>query len=307
MDDRPTVWTTARFELGESARWVGGRLVFVDILSGRLLEADGRGSGAVRELARLDVPLGAVAPVAGTGDEWIVAAGTGIALFRGGVRLEWLARPEDANPARARMNDGACDLAGRFWAGSMAYDSTPGAGSLYRTDADGTVTRVVDGITVANGPAFDHDGETLYYADTAIGVIYRCRIEPAGGKLLAHEPFVRLPTGEGSPDGMTVDDQHHLWVAVWDGSAVHRYAPDGSLRQVVRLPATRPTSVCLGGPAGDRLFVTTASYGLDPTHAPDGAVLALDVTTTAPPARPYRPAPGTGGPGRRRTEVRPRE
>jgi sugar lactone lactonase YvrE len=288
MYDRPTAWTARRYELGEGARWVEDRLVFVDILSGRLLEAPGDAPGEERQVARLDVPLGAAAPVAGAPGEWIVAAGTGIGLLHAGGTLEWLDRPEDGNPVPARMNDGACDPAGRFWAGSMAYDTTKGAGSLYRTDPDGTVQRVLDQITVANGPAFDPDGDTLYYADTPTGVVYRCTIEPASGDILAREPFVRVPAGEGHPDGMTVDTEHHLWVALWDGGAVHRYAPDGSLQGSVVLPTPRPTSVCLGGPAGRRLFITTAWHGLDPPAAPAGAVFALDVTATAPPAWPYR-------------------
>jgi sugar lactone lactonase YvrE len=290
MSDRPTVLTTQRYQLGEGARWVEDRLVFVDILSGRLLEVGGDAPGDARQVTRLDVPLGAAAPVAGAAGKWIVAAGTGIGLLHGDGTLEWLDRPEDSNPAPARMNDGVCDPAGRFWAGSMAYDATPGAGSLYRADPDGTVRRLLDGITVPNGPAFDPDGDTLYYADSPTGVVYRCAIDPASGDILAREPFVQLPAGEGTPDGMTVDAEHHLWVAVWDGGEVHRYAPDGSRRQVVALPTPRPTSVCLGGPAGGRLFVTTAWYGLDPAAAPAGAVLAVDVAATAPPAAAYRPA-----------------
>ncbi len=179
MSDRPTVLTTQRYQLGEGARWVEDRLVFVDILSGRLLEVGGDAPGDARQVTRLDVPLGAAAPVAGAAGKWIVAAGTGIGLLHGDGTLEWLDRPEDSNPAPARMNDGVCDPAGRFWAGSMAYDATPGAGSLYRADPDGTVRRLLDGITVPNGPAFDPDGDTLYYADSPTGVVYRCAIDPA--------------------------------------------------------------------------------------------------------------------------------
>src|SRR5205823_7114109 len=128
-------------------RRIGDRLMFVDILSGRLFECPAREPGAGRLVAQLDVPLGAVAPIAGRPGSWIAAAGTGVGILDPDGRLRWLDRPEDGGAVPTRMNDGCCDPAGRFWAGSMVYDETPGAGSLYRVDLDGSVTRVVDGLT----------------------------------------------------------------------------------------------------------------------------------------------------------------
>ncbi|WP_442818287.1 SMP-30/gluconolactonase/LRE family protein [Streptomyces sp. NBC_01237] len=158
-----------------------GRLISVDILTGRLLEARGPSPAAVRELLRLDVPLGAVAPVQGRPGHWIAAAGTGIALIAPGGHTEWLARPEDHTPAHTRINDGACDPQGRFWAGSMPYDGTPGAGSLYRTDPDGSVHQVLDGLTIANGPAFTADGRNGWV---------RCQTPRLDGR--GHLPSPRL-------------------------------------------------------------------------------------------------------------------
>jgi sugar lactone lactonase YvrE len=266
---------SGEYELAEGARWLGDHMVFVDILSGRLLRL--AGSHAV-ELARLNVPLGAAAPAAGGG--WIVAAGTGIALLDASGTLNWLDRPE---PATSRMNDGACDPAGRFWAGSMAYNAARGAGSLYRVDPDGSVHRVLDGLTVVNGPAFSANGRLMYVADTAAGVIYRCELD--GGGIAERQPFAEPETG--APDGMTVDNAGRLWVALWDGAAVRCYQPDGSVWTTIALPAPRPTSVCL---AGDRLLVTTARYGLDNATEASGAVLAVDVDTSAPPAASYKGA-----------------
>lgn len=278
------IWARGDHELGEGARWVDGRLVFVDILTGRLLEARGSAPAVVRELLRLDVPLGAVAPVHGRPGHWIAAAGTGIALIAPGGHTEWLARPEDHTPAQTRMNDGACDPHGRFWAGSMPYDGTPGAGSLYRTDRDGSVHQVLDGLTIVNGPAFTPDGDRLYVADSAAGVIHRCALD-ADGNITACDEFARIGSG-GSPDGMTVDTDGHLWVAVWGHGAVHRYTPDGTLLATICLPTSQPTSVCLP-PQGGSLLVTTARYGLtgDPDTA--GSVLHVPVDAAAPPARAY--------------------
>ncbi|WP_405691407.1 SMP-30/gluconolactonase/LRE family protein [Streptomyces sp. NBC_00057] len=280
------IWAQGDYELGEGARWVDGRLVFVDILTGRLFEAPGSApsSGPARELLRLDVPLGAVAPVQGRPGHWIAAAGTGIALLDPDGRTEWLARPEDHTRVHTRMNDGVCDPHGRFWAGSMAYDATPGAGSLYRTDPDGSVHRVLDGLTIVNGPAFTADGSTMYVADSAAGVIHRCTLDRAGDVLEKAE-FALLTNG-GSPDGMTVDTDGRLWTAIWGRGTVHRYEPDGTLTATVRLPVPQPTSVCLL-PTGGSLLVTTARHGLTGDHGLSGAVLSVPTDAAAPPAAAY--------------------
>jgi sugar lactone lactonase YvrE len=280
------VWDAGGYELAEGARRVADRLIFVDILSGRLLESPASRPGAARVVAQLDVPLGAVAPVSGHQNVWIAAAGTGIALLGADGSVRWLGRPEDGGPVGTRMNDGTCDAMGRFWAGSMAYDSTPGAGSLYRVDIDGTVTRVLDGLTIVNGPAFDAAGEIMYVADTAAGLIYRYAVD-AAGNITGGDVFVQVAPGEGSPDGMTVDDAERLWVAMWGGSCVRCYEADGSLHRVIPLPASQPTSVCLGGPDDGWLFITTARVGLQGPAREAGAVLRVPVDASAPPARAW--------------------
>jgi sugar lactone lactonase YvrE len=280
------VWDAGGYELGEGARRVGDRLVFVDILSGRLLESSLHEPGAARVLSQLDMPLGAVAPVAARPDTWIAAAGTGIAILDAGGGLQWLDRPEGGGSIEMRMNDGACDTAGRFWAGSMAYDNTPGAGSLYRTDVDGTVIRVLDGFTIVNGPAFDPSGRLMYVADTPTGRIHRYTID-AAGDITSGDIFLDVPPDEGCPDGMTVDDAGRLWVAMWGGSSVRCYEPDGSLHRVLPVPTPQPTSVCLGGPDEGRLFVTTARLGLDGPGSEAGAVLCAQADASAPPTQAW--------------------
>lgn len=277
------------YELAEGGRWADGRYVYVDLLSGRLFELrDGTDPATPRQLARLDVPLGAVAPVGDRPGAWIAAAGTGIALLTADGALEWMDRPEDRTPVPTRMNDGVADPAGRFWTGSMAYDGTPGAGSLYRTDHDGTVVRVFDGLTIANGPAFTTDGTTMYLADTAVGTILRCRVDPDSGDLIdAPEIFVRVSDGEGSPDGMTIDEEGCLWVAMWGAGTVRRYHPDGRLLHTLTVPAPHPTSVCLH-PSGNRLYVTTARYGVTSPTAASGAVLSVPAPVAGTPACSWR-------------------
>lgn len=271
-----------RLELGEGIRWTDGRVVLTDILTGRLLTAPAFGT-----VARLSVPLGAVAPVEGRPGHWIAAAGTGICRIDPAGRVRWLARPEVDAPEPMRMNDGVADPHGRFWAGSMAYAATEDAGSLYRVDRDGRVTRALRGITVPNGPAFTADGRTMYLADSARGVVRRYPVDVATGELGAPEPFVTLDSG--SPDGMTVDAEGALWTAVWGIGQVRRHLPDGTLDRVVELPAVQPAGLCLGGPDGRTLHVTSATIGLDAPGPLDGAVFAVRVDVPGTPAAPYRP------------------
>ncbi|MGW1797158.1 SMP-30/gluconolactonase/LRE family protein [Streptomyces sp. NPDC001984] len=295
MSNAPVVTRPERLELGEGIRFTGGRLVLVDILKGRLLTAPDDPTAPLGTLAQLPVPLGAVAPVAGRPGSWLAAAGTGICLLGPDGSPTWLARPEaEARPA-LRMNDGTADPSGRFWAGSMAYDADADAGSLFRVDHDGTLVRVLDGITVPNGPAFTADGRTMYLADSARGIVRRYPVDPATGALGTPATFVTVD--DGSPDGMTVDDEGAVWIAVWGTGTVCRFLPDGTLDRTVRLPASQPAGVCL---QGDVLHITTATVGLMTPGPYDGALFSVRVGVPGPQAAAYRPdADALFGPERR--------
>ncbi|MFJ6567844.1 SMP-30/gluconolactonase/LRE family protein [Streptomyces sp. NPDC091292] len=284
----PTALRPDRLELGEGIRSVDGRVVLVDILTGRLLAAPADPAAPLRPLLQLDVPLGAVAPVAGRAGGWIAAAGTGICLLGPAARdgrPTWLARPEDGAPVRMRMNDATADPYGRFWAGSMAYDAVAGAGSLYRVDPDGTVHTALTGLTVPNGPAFSADGSLMYLADSARGIVRRYPVHPATGALGTPETFATF--AEGSPDGMTVDAEGALWVAVWGTGTVHRYRSDGAHDRTLTLPARQPAGVCLHGTT---LHITMATVGLPDPGPYDGAVFTVPVDVPGSPAAAYRPA-----------------
>lgn len=291
--------TDDRLELGEGVRALDGRLVLVDILSGRLLGHPGPGAGApggrLQVLHDLDHPLGAVAPVQGSPGTWVAAVGDGVALLGPGGGLRWLGRPESRHGGATRMNDGVCDAEGRFWAGSMAYDGESPLGSLYRTDHDGSVVPVLDGLAIANGPAVSADGRALFLADSPLRTITRYDLAPDGS--LGGARVVVRCEGDGVPDGMTTDAEGTLWVAMHGAGEVRRYSADGELLLQVPVPASQPTSVAVV-PGG--LVVTSARENLPQPGPSDGALLHVRVVDLAPPStplpvRPFVLAAATGG------------
>lgn len=276
-------------ELGEGARLVDGRLLFVDLLSGRLRSHPGTPGSPVSDVLALDVPLGAVAPVAGTDGDLVAAAGDGVALLGADGSVRWLAHPEAAADGATRMNDGVADGYGRFWASSMAYDGETPLGALYRVEPDGTVLKVLDSLTIGNGPAVSADGRHLFLADSPRRTVTRYSLG-ADGSLTAGTVVVRVE-GDGVPDGMTTDVEGTLWVAVHGAGEVHRYSGDGELLLRVALPARQPTSVALLPGA---LVVTTATEGMGVPGDSDGRLLRveladLDVEATPVPVRTFGP------------------
>jgi sugar lactone lactonase YvrE len=258
-----------------SAAW--GGLRWVDMLAGDVL-----GLGADGSVARRHV--GTVAAALRPRDQGgaVIAVERGFALEEADGSLSTLG-PVWTDPG-IRMNEGGCDPDGRFWCGSMAYDQTPGVASLYRLDADGTVHAVLDGVTVSNGLEWSPDGALAYYDDTATHRIDVFDYSRESG-LTERRPFVRFED-DGNPDGLTVDSEGGVWVALFGGGAVHRYTPAGRLDAVVELPTPQVTACTLGGPDLDRLFVTTSAENRegDPVA---GSLFAVDVGVRGLPVRTF--------------------
>ena len=244
-------------ELGEGPVWDArsSRLAWVDILSKRILLTDVL-TGDTEAIA---VPLhvGAVAPRAAGG--FVAALQDGFWVVGDGPPRR-IAPIGEARP-ELRFNDGKCDPAGRFWAGTMAYDQAPGTGALYRLDADGRATGMLHDVTVSNGLAWSLDGATMYYVDTPTQRIDAFSFAAASGEISDRRPAVQIPAELGKPDGLTIDERGGLWVALWGGGALHRYL-DGRLDRVVKLPVRQPTSCAFGGADLDELYVTSAWEGL---------------------------------------------
>jgi sugar lactone lactonase YvrE len=277
----------ARATLGEGPVWepVSGRLVWVDILASRVHwydPASGRDSVMATEQH-----IGAALPRQTGG--LVVNLRDGVGLYDADGAFRWLHR--DAVPGR-RANDAAVDASGHLWAGTMRYDEAPGGGTLRRAAPDGTVTAVLDDVTVSNGTDWSPDGSAMYYVDSPTRRIDVFDVDVAGSGLVSgRRPFAEVEDGAGFPDGLTVDADGCVWVALWDGGAVRRYTPQGKLDLVVEVPVRRPTACAFGGPGLTDLYITTATVGLDAAALAGqplaGSVLVLPGASQGLPAVPF--------------------
>lgn len=162
-----------------------------------------------------------------------------------------------------RFNDGKCDPAGRFWAGTMSISNTPNAGSLYVLEKDFTVNAKITGVTCSNGITWSPDHKTLYYIDSPTRKVVAYKYDVINGNISEMRVVINIPKENGYPDGMTTDTEGMLWIALWDGWKVIRYNPHtGKQVQEVVLPVSRVTSCVFGGDTMDDLYITSATEGL---------------------------------------------
>ncbi|MCW2679611.1 MAG: Gluconolactonase [Frankiales bacterium] len=270
---------------GEGIRWDARRqeLLWVDIEAGHVLRAqlDDVDAPQVHDAGRT---VGAVTPYLDSG--WLLAAGRGLlAVDEAGAQHELA----DLEPEGVRMNDAACDPHGRFWAGGMALDRTPGAASLHRLDVDGTATAVLHGLTISNGLAWSPDGRTAYLNDSGPSVTWAFDWDEESGSLSRQRPLVQHE--HGYCDGLAIDDEGCLWVPLWDAGAVDRIDPQGRRIARVELDARQPSDCCL---VDGLLVITTATDGMHAPGPSDGLLHVVEVGVGGPPVVPYAGAPRWG-------------
>lgn len=282
--------TDHRDDHGEGPCWDHrtGSLLWIDQYEGIVHVAELDASTGAVSIVRdhpVGSPVGAVVPTAG--DDWLLACAGGFGRLHRDGRVELLDQPEQGAAERMRMNDGKCDAQGRFWAGSMAFAKTPGAGSLYRLDPDLTLHRVLAGTTISNGLVWTDDGRSMYYIDTPTQRVDRFRVD-ADGEISDRTPVVVIEDADGHPDGMTIDAEGCLWVALWDGWGLRRYSPAGELLATVRVDAPQVSSCCFGGPDLGTLFITTSQEDMSPErraeHPNSGRLFRADVGVAGRPA-----------------------
>lgn len=252
----------AKATLGEGPCWDARRqsLYWVDIEEGKLHIYD----PAKREdrAFSLGQPIGAVVTRKSGGA--LLALQQGFYAFDPDTEsLEHLHNPETHLPEN-RFNDGKCDPAGRFWAGTMAMCEAPDCGSLYCLDTDLTVHKKVEAVSISNGLAWSPDERVMYYVDSPTRVVCAFDYDKATGDIANRREVIQISDGMGFPDGMSIDEEGMLWIALWDGAMVGRWNPaDGALLCEIPLPVSRPTSCVFGGRNLDELYITSARSRLD--------------------------------------------
>ncbi len=277
MSDRPVrAVLPPRDELGEGPHWddVRQELLHVDIPRG--LVHGWQPSGGREWTRAFGSDASAVLPREGGG--LVVAVGLGIVTEDvDGTRRE-IARVGEDGPAH-RFNDCRCDPQGRLWAGTMSTQDETGSAALYRLVAGEPIERVIEGTTVSNGLGWSPEGDRMYFVDTPTLRVDVLDFDGATGAVSERRPFATIDAEDGRPDGLTVDAQGGVWVALWSGGAVRRYAPDGTLDRVIELPVTNTSCPVFGGGDLERLFVTTARRGLSAEELAEeplaGAVLEV--------------------------------
>jgi len=248
--------------LGEGPVWVErhAALYWVDIKGRKIFRLGFEGHW---DEWPTDLRVGSLVPRSdGT---FLAGTDAGLAIVRGDRDARWqfeiIHHPEAHLPDN-RFNDGKVDRHGRFWAGSMDDTEQYAAGTLYRIEPGFRCTAIDKGYKVTNGPAFSPAGDVMYHNDSARQLTYAFDLD-AAGNAANRRVFLEFGEGDGYPDGMTVDAEGCLWIAFWDGWCVRRYSPDAELLETIEMPVARPTSCAFGGPDLDRLYVTSASIGLD--------------------------------------------
>ncbi|MFM0162075.1 SMP-30/gluconolactonase/LRE family protein [Paraburkholderia sediminicola] len=271
--------TRAQALLGEGPIWSprDNALYWVDILTPSVHTyhaADGSSS---------EVRLGSMSSVAipkATGGLLLATPGGLMNFDPATRRMAPLCHPEAERPAN-RFNDGKCDRRGRLWIASMDMATALNRGSLFRVQADGSWRKMDTGFTVPNGLGWSPDDSRMYFVDTHRRALYEYDFDLMSGSIANRRTLIEFAPTEGRADGLTVDDEGCIWIAMWDAWHVVRYAPDGREIQRIRMPVPRPTSCCFGGPNLDTLYVTSASVRLGEqalAEAPlSGSLFAMEI------------------------------
>src|SRR6185437_15499592 len=249
--------------LGEGAIWHPQRKQFLYV------DIEGKKLGSIDPVTKfceeilLDKRIGTVVPSA-SGNLVVALQGSIEELHSGTSELRKLADIEKGLKEN-RCNDGKCDAAGRFWIGTMHMGSKPHAGSLYCYQKG--LQKKIAGVSISNGICWSPDNDIMYYIDSAEYNIKAYDFELSSGNISNERIIAEIKEPGCMPDGMTIDEQGNLWVAIWGGSCVNQYnAQTGELTRKIMVNAPNVTSCSFGGANYRQLFITTARCGLSKTE-----------------------------------------
>jgi len=259
----PKLVLEAKSELGEGPSWDSryGVLYWVDIFRGRVHVYDpDKSEDRVVQAGRY---VSSVVPRK--------SGGVAITLQHGFYTLHLeegkpsLLAGVEENLAGNRFNDGKCDPAGRFWAGTMDIEEKSPLAALYVLEKRKGVRKVLEGVTVSNGLGWSPDNRTMYYIDTPTRCVSAFDYFERTGEIEKRRTVIDMSDQPGYPDGMAVDEEGMIWVAHWGGWRVTRFDPrTGKALEHVEMPASQVTSCCFGGEKLRQLYVTSARAGLSP-------------------------------------------
>jgi sugar lactone lactonase YvrE len=251
------------------------RLLCVDVLAGTIVGVDAQG-----RIQRFPVPSPAATVVRRRAvGGFVVATEHGLVLADDELKT-FVPLVDITDDPALRTNDGGCDPFGGFVVGTMAYDERPDAGSVYRITPEGLVTKLLSPVTISNGIQWSADGTRAYYIDTPTRRIDVFTVDRETGAWSGRRPHVHVEGNRGLPDGMAIDEEGGLWVALWNAGEVHHYDESGRFVESIAVPGVSQVSSCtFGGDGRTVLYVTSSRIGLPPDREPDaGAVFAVQTS-----------------------------
>jgi sugar lactone lactonase YvrE len=259
---------------GEGPFWdaPAGRLLSMDVLAGEIVAVDPSGG-----LSRFKVPSRVATVVRRRVSGGFVIA-TEHGLVGADEQLSAFERiaslTDDPN---VRTNDGGCDPFGGFVIGTMAYDERPGAGAVYRVTPDHQVIELLSPVSISNGVQWSADATRAFYIDTPTRRVDAFDVDCETGAWFGRRVHIHIDGTQGHPDGMAIDEDDGLWVALWGGGVVHHYDATGRLVEAIGVPGITQVSSCaFGGDGLDMLYITTSRQGLPDDHEPSaGAIFAV--------------------------------
>jgi sugar lactone lactonase YvrE len=292
---RAALAVDSRDRIGEAPLWdaKNQRLLWTDLERGIVHAAVADGIGGWCEVARWDLARPLAAAIPRTSGGLIVAGGIEIlTLDVAGNLAPWVALDQD--PALIRFNDAKCDPSGRLWAGTLALDFTSRA-ALYRIDPDRSIHRMLEGLTIANGMDWSPDARTFYFTDSLTRRVDAFDFDLARGALRRQREFITIELGAGGPNGLTVDHEGCVWLAVTGSGQVRRYSPEGTELMRIDIATPGATSCAFGGPDGTHLFIASLGRRMPDVARTLGLTEAMMTNDRAESGGVFVCQPGTRG------------